>query len=186
MNGDIRRAKSLPTRSATPTPTWASRGLERFRNAALNGQTGTNLQTILDQLQGKRPRGDEVLTTLDPKAQQTAITALGEHQGAVVALDPRDGAVKVMVSTPSFDPNKLPERGAYEQPQKTREADRWSTASPSLVMPRARPSRWLQPRRRSTRDSFTSAVHAEWAQRCAWSPVLPLGMTTMRATGRSA
>jgi peptidoglycan glycosyltransferase len=90
-------------------------GLERFRNAALNGQTGTNLQTILDQLQGKRPRGDEVLTTLDPKAQQTAITALGEHQGAVVALDPRDGAVKVMVSTPSFDPNKLPERGAYEQ-----------------------------------------------------------------------
>jgi peptidoglycan glycosyltransferase len=90
-------------------------GLERFRNAALNGQTGTNLQTILDQLQGKRPQGDEVLTTLDPKAQQTAITALGEHRGAVVALDPRDGAVKVMVSTPSFDPNKLPSRGAYEQ-----------------------------------------------------------------------
>jgi peptidoglycan glycosyltransferase len=88
-------------------------GLERFRNAALNGQTGTNLQTILDQLQGKRPQGDEVLTTLDPKAQQTAITALGEHRGAVVALDPRDGAVKVMVSTPSFDPNKLPSRGAY-------------------------------------------------------------------------
>jgi penicillin-binding protein A len=90
-------------------------GLERFRNAALNGQTGTNLQTILDQLQGKRPQGDEVLTTLDPKAQQTAITALGEHRGAVVALDPRDGAVKVMVSTPSFDPNKLPSRGAYEK-----------------------------------------------------------------------
>jgi peptidoglycan glycosyltransferase len=90
-------------------------GLERFRNAQLNGQTGTNLQTILDQLQGKRPRGDEVLTTLDPKAQQSAITALGEHHGAVVALDPRDGAVKVMVSTPSFDPNKLPSRGAYEK-----------------------------------------------------------------------
>jgi peptidoglycan glycosyltransferase len=88
-------------------------GLERFRNAELNGQTGTNLQTILDQLQGKRPQGDEVLTTLDPKAQQTAITALGEHRGAVVALDPRDGAVKVMVSTPSFDPNELPSRGAY-------------------------------------------------------------------------
>ena len=88
-------------------------GLERFRNAALNGQTGTNLQTILDQLQGKRPQGDEVLTTLDPKAQQKAITALGEHHGAVVALDPRDGAVEVMVSTPSFDPNRLPSRDAY-------------------------------------------------------------------------
>ncbi len=55
-------------------------GLERFRNTALNGQTGTNLQTILNQLQGKRPQGDEVLTALDPNAQQKAITALGEHQ----------------------------------------------------------------------------------------------------------
>jgi peptidoglycan glycosyltransferase len=90
-------------------------GLERFRNTALNGQTGTNLQTILNQLQGKRPQGDEVLTTLDPQAQQKAIAALGEHQGAVVALDPRDGAVKVMVSTPSFDPHGLTAPGAYEK-----------------------------------------------------------------------
>jgi penicillin-binding protein A len=90
-------------------------GLERFRNAALNGQTGTNLQTILDQLQGKRPQGDEVLTTLDPKAQQTAITALGEHHGAVVALDPRDGAVEVMASTPSFDPNRLSSLSEYKK-----------------------------------------------------------------------
>jgi peptidoglycan glycosyltransferase len=88
-------------------------GLERFRNAALNGQTGTNLQTILNQLQGKRPQGDEVITTLDPQAQQKAIVALGEHHGAVVALDPRDGAVKVMVSTPSYNPNRLPAPGVY-------------------------------------------------------------------------
>ena len=88
-------------------------GLERFRNAALNGQTGTNLQTILNQLQGKRPQGDEVITTLDPQAQQKAIVALGEHHGAVVALDPRDGAVKVMVSTPSYNPNSLPAPGVY-------------------------------------------------------------------------
>jgi peptidoglycan glycosyltransferase len=90
-------------------------GLERFRNAALNGQTGTNLQSILDQLQGKRPRGDEVQTTLDPRAQQTAIAALGEHHGAVVALDPRTGAVKVMASTPSYNPNKLLASGAYKR-----------------------------------------------------------------------
>jgi peptidoglycan glycosyltransferase len=88
-------------------------GLERFRNTALNGQTGTNLQTILNQLQGKRPQGDEVITTLVPQAQQKAIVALGEHHGAVVALDPRDGAVKVMVSTPSYNPNRLPSPGVY-------------------------------------------------------------------------
>jgi penicillin-binding protein A len=90
-------------------------GLERFRNTVLNGQTGTNLQTILNQLQGKRPQGDEVITALDPQAQQKAITALGEHQGAVVALDPRDGAVKVMVSTPSYNPNRLPSPGVYKK-----------------------------------------------------------------------
>jgi len=90
-------------------------GLERFRNTVLNGQTGTNLQTILNQLQGKRPQGDEVITALDPQAQQRAITSLGEHHGAVVALDPRTGAVKVMASTPGFDPNRLPAPGVYER-----------------------------------------------------------------------
>jgi penicillin-binding protein A len=90
-------------------------GLERFRNTALNGQTGTNLQTILDQLQGKHPQGDEVITALDPQAQQRAIAALGEHHGAVVALDPRTGAVKVMASTPSFNPNRLPSPGVYDK-----------------------------------------------------------------------
>ena len=96
-------------------PDLGQTGLERYRNAALNGQTGTNLQTILDQLQGKRPQGDEVLTTLDPHAQQTAIAALGEHHGAVVALDPRTGAVEAMASTPSYDPNLLSSASAYER-----------------------------------------------------------------------
>jgi peptidoglycan glycosyltransferase len=82
-------------------------GIERFRNSALNGQSGTNLQTILDQLQGKKPQGDEVVTTLDPTAQRVAISALGSHQGAVVALEPRTGAVNVMASTPGFNPNAV-------------------------------------------------------------------------------
>jgi penicillin-binding protein A len=105
-------------------PDLGQTGLEHFRNAALNGQTGTNLQTILDQLQGKRPQGDEVLTTLDPKAQQAAITALGEHHGARMK-------------------SSLP----------TRRVGRWSTVPPSSAMHRARPSRSSQQPRRSTRDS---------------------------------
>jgi peptidoglycan glycosyltransferase len=90
-------------------------GLERFRNAALSGQTGTNLQTILNQLQGKKPHGDEIVTTLDPAAQRVAITALGGHKGAVVVLDPRSGAVKVMASTPGFDPNALRSKASYQK-----------------------------------------------------------------------
>lgn len=90
-------------------------GLERFRNADLDGQTGTNLQTILDQLQGKKRSGDKIFTTLDPGAQQVAISALAGHEGAVVALDPRSGAVKVMASLPSFDPNALRSKSTYSQ-----------------------------------------------------------------------
>jgi penicillin-binding protein A len=91
-------------------------GVERYRNPALDGETSaTNLQAILDQLQGKRRQGDEVITTLDPAAQQAAIAALGEHRGAVVALNPRTGAVETMASTPSYDPNQLGSSSAYER-----------------------------------------------------------------------
>ncbi|HUB36725.1 MAG TPA: penicillin-binding protein 2 [Solirubrobacteraceae bacterium] len=90
--------------------------LERYRNASLDGEADRDeLQAILDQLQGKRPQGDEVITTLDPAAQRTATDALGEHRGAVVALDPRTGAVEVMASTPGYDPNMLRVPGAYER-----------------------------------------------------------------------
>jgi penicillin-binding protein A len=84
-----------------------SSGLERYRNPALSGQGGTNLQSILDQLQGTKPRGEKLITTLDPRAQRVANAALAGHRGAVVALDPRTGAVTVMASSPSFDPNAL-------------------------------------------------------------------------------
>ncbi|HTZ87668.1 MAG TPA: penicillin-binding protein 2 [Solirubrobacteraceae bacterium] len=90
-------------------------GLESFRNPALSGQTGSNLQSILDQLQGKRKQGDDVYTTLDPGAQQVANAALKEHEGAVVALDPRTGAVKVLASSPSYNPNSLRSTRSYEQ-----------------------------------------------------------------------
>jgi penicillin-binding protein A len=91
-----------------------SAGLERYRNTALNGQSQSNLQTILDQLQGKKRQGDEVVTTLDPKAQQVAIKALAGHQGAAVALEPRSGAVRVMASSPAYDPNALRSTRTYE------------------------------------------------------------------------
>jgi penicillin-binding protein A len=105
-------------------PDLGQTGIERYRNAALNGETGTNLQTILDQLQGTKPKGEEVVTTLDPAAQRVALSALDGRRGAVVALDPRTGAVKVMASTPGFDPNALRSPRAYEALTGEREAKR--------------------------------------------------------------
>jgi peptidoglycan glycosyltransferase len=90
-------------------------GLERFRNVALSGQTGTNLQAVLDQLQGKKRRGNVVTTTLDPAAQKVANASLAGHEGAVVALDPRSGAVRVMASSPSFDPRALRSQRTFEK-----------------------------------------------------------------------
>jgi penicillin-binding protein A len=89
-------------------------GIEAFRNTTLNGQSGTNLQSVLDQLQGKKRQGNNVYTTLVPGAQQVANSALAGHEGAVVALDPRTGAVDVMASSPGYDPSSLRSTGAYE------------------------------------------------------------------------
>jgi peptidoglycan glycosyltransferase len=87
--------------------TFRRAALERYRNAPLSGQSQSALQSILDQFQGRPEKGDEVVTTLDPAAQQAALAGLGAHQGAVVALVPSTGAVRVMASTPSYDPGAL-------------------------------------------------------------------------------
>jgi penicillin-binding protein A len=84
-------------------------GLERSRNDALTGQ-GHELDSLLDQLRGKRREGDDVITTLSSRAQRVAYDALAGQRGAVAALDPRTGAVRVMASVPRYDPNQVPDR----------------------------------------------------------------------------
>jgi len=56
---------------------------------------------------GKVPSGASLELTLNPKAQQAADKALGRQRGAVVALDPRTGAILAMVSHPQYDPTTL-------------------------------------------------------------------------------
>jgi penicillin-binding protein A len=78
-------------------------GLEESRELALRGlQTG--LSSIFGQL-SPNPVGDDVYTTLDPKAQRVAEEALAGRPGSVVALDPQTGAVKVMYANPTFNSN---------------------------------------------------------------------------------
>ena len=86
--------------------------LERYRNDELTGAKNA-ITTTFDQLVGKAREGDDVRTSLDPKAQQLAldqIAAVG-RSGAAVALDPRTGAVKVMASTPTYNPNTIADKG---------------------------------------------------------------------------
>lgn len=49
--------------------------------------------------------GNDVTLTLDLDVQRAAETALGNRKGAIVAMNPQNGAVLAMVSRPAFDPN---------------------------------------------------------------------------------
>ncbi|HUI42589.1 MAG TPA: penicillin-binding protein 2 [Terriglobia bacterium] len=49
--------------------------------------------------------GNDLRLTVDLDLQMAAEMALGDRNGAVVALDPRTGEVLAMVSHPTFDPN---------------------------------------------------------------------------------
>lgn len=82
-----------------------STGIESYRDEALTGQQGGGVQRLINQLTGATPGGDTVQSTLVPAAQRAAMSALAGREGAVVAIDPRTGAVEVLASSPSFNPN---------------------------------------------------------------------------------
>jgi len=84
--------------------TYGYAGLESQYRDQLRGAP-TGLSSVFGSFGGSQAVGDDVYTTLDPKAQQVAITDLAGRQGAVVALDPRTGAVLAMYSNPSYDDN---------------------------------------------------------------------------------
>lgn len=79
-------------------------GLEDYYNDALVGRK-EELTSLIDSLTSSTQIGDDLQTTLVPRAQQLAYDLLEGHQGAVVALGVKDGSVKVMAGTPSFDPD---------------------------------------------------------------------------------
>jgi penicillin-binding protein A len=83
-------------------------GLERSLNdylTASNANLSTIVDRALDDFRGNDIKGNDVVLNLDLEAQQVALDQLGSNCGAVVALDPRTGKVKVMASAPSYDPN---------------------------------------------------------------------------------
>jgi peptidoglycan glycosyltransferase len=89
-------------------------GLERSRNDQLAGERN-ELTSIVDELRGKRREGDDVVTNLDPRAQRLALELLGGRKGSVVALEPATGKVRVMVSTPGYDPNALRSQRIFDE-----------------------------------------------------------------------
>ena len=83
-------------------------GLEGDLNSYLSGNSDEQfLDRINAIITGSDPQGASVELTIDPVVQQAAWDALGDYTGAVVAIDPRTGAILALVSKPSYDPNQL-------------------------------------------------------------------------------
>jgi penicillin-binding protein A len=81
---------------------------EQFHNDELIGND-SEFTSIIDELRGRKQEGNDVVTNLDPAAQSTALADLEEAGfGAVVAIEPKTGRVRVMASNPPYDPNRVP------------------------------------------------------------------------------
>ncbi len=83
-------------------------GLEHAADDLLTGDSDSLfVRRVTDLITGRKTAGATLELTIDPKAQKAADDALGKSKGAVVALDPKTGAILAMVSHPQYDPNPL-------------------------------------------------------------------------------
>ena len=87
-------------------------GVEETYDELLRGKDGSR-DVIVDShgrevgylgVQHATP-GQDLKLTIDIDLQRTAELALGDANGAVVAMDPRNGEILALVSHPSYDPN---------------------------------------------------------------------------------
>jgi peptidoglycan glycosyltransferase len=87
------------------TGSSAPYGMEAEYNHYLSPNTPVvhNLQGILTERTGT----DSVEITVSAALQMVAAEALGSYRGAVVAIDPRTGAILAAYSSPTYNPNKL-------------------------------------------------------------------------------
>ena len=80
--------------------------LENLEDGILTGNDDRLFfRNTLDMVTGKKKEGGSVVTTLNAAAQKAAFQGLGDKKGAVVALDPKTGAILALASTPSYDPS---------------------------------------------------------------------------------
>jgi penicillin-binding protein 2 len=96
----------------TPGDIIGKFGIEKFLDGHLRGKNGA--EQIEVNAAGKAVRslgkiksltGGNVVLTIDSGLQKVAWDAIGNRRGALAAIDPRNGAVLALVSSPSFDPN---------------------------------------------------------------------------------
>jgi peptidoglycan glycosyltransferase len=118
---------------------WGLGGVESSRNGILAGSDSSLFITrVVDLVDDQSPKGGSVSLTINPAAQKAAydgLKALGDNvQGAVVAIEPRTGKVLAMVSSPSYNPNRL---ASHDFPAVGKIKQRLETTKPSPLNNRA-------------------------------------------------
>jgi penicillin-binding protein 2 len=82
-------------------------GLNGYQQILVNAQ-GRSVKfqgAYQPELQASPPvAGTDLVLALDLPTQQAAENALGDHRGAIVAIDPTNGDILALVSHPDFDP----------------------------------------------------------------------------------
>jgi penicillin-binding protein 2 len=89
-------------------------GVEKTFNGMLSGEAGGEAIRVdasgfkHEGMKGKEAiPGQDVVLTMDFRIQRLVEEALGEDRGAAVVVDPRNGDVLAMASSPTFDPNRF-------------------------------------------------------------------------------
>ena len=92
---------------------YGATGIEIGENSELSGTAEpATLDELINQISGGPQPGNNVVLTLDPELQRVAYEGLASSvtgRGAVVAVDPNNGEILAMASSPSFDPNNIDE-----------------------------------------------------------------------------
>jgi peptidoglycan glycosyltransferase len=80
--------------------------LEAAYDAELRGERSLSpLDRLAQDVFHRAPQPNDLVLTIDKRIHDAAVNALGKSDGAIVAIDPRSGAVLALVSRPYFDPN---------------------------------------------------------------------------------
>ncbi|EKD49104.1 MAG: hypothetical protein ACD_64C00001G0002 [uncultured bacterium] len=97
-------------------------GLEKICNDLLKGQEGSVLKTInstgrniTETTEQESLAGRDIYTTIDINLQRIAEQVYPEnHSGCLLIMDPENGAIRALVSRPTFDPSLFLKPISYE------------------------------------------------------------------------
>jgi peptidoglycan glycosyltransferase len=87
---------------------FGATGIESAWDDVLAGRADPNpVRDLVDEILGRGPRPRDLVLTVDRRLQDEALSLLGNDAGAVVAIEPRSGAILALVSSPTFDATPL-------------------------------------------------------------------------------